>query len=356
MSNPVSAISGGASVLGGISGSKASKSAANAQAQASQQSTEATIAEQRRQYDQNRADLAPGRALYGGASNKLAEYLGIDTGQGQNVTNAQSEYDAAMAALTNAQSSGRSDISPTGYNNSIGGLSPSGWSYPGKYGIATSVYAKNGLPTGSGTNNVDLSQYQQRVDAARNALTSAQNTPTSHSSNFGSLLNPFTQNDLNNDPVYQSGLQFGLDNGNNAIESRARASGSSDSGSVLKELARFGNDYGSTKANDAYNRFNTTKQQNYGFLSGAAGLGSGSTNATVQAGQNASGNISNAILANGSNVGNARSAGIVGSNNAWSNALGGLANQNWFSQQNSRTPSIVDQYNGGYGTPSWMNG
>jgi hypothetical protein len=295
MSNPVSAISGGVSLIGGISGSNASKSAAKAQAQASQQSTEATIDEQRRQYDQNRADLAPGRALYGGASNKLSEYLGIDTGQGQNVTNAQSEYDAALAALTKAQSSAGGGNS--GYVNRLN------WSPNlSNFSTGSSMYMQNRKPA-------DLTPYQQRLDAAKSALTSAQNTPTTHSSDFGSLLNPFTQSDLNNDTVYQSGLQFGLDNGNNAIESRARASGSSDSGSVLKELARFGNDYGSTKANDSYNRFNTTKQQNYGFLSGAAGLGSG----------------------------NARSAGIVGSNNAWSNALGGLANQNWFSPQDTTT-------------------
>jgi hypothetical protein len=321
MSDPVSAITGGASILGGVMGDNASSDAANAQAQASQQSTAASIAEQHRQYDQNRADLTPGRALYGSATNRLAEYLGLDTGQGQNVTNAQSEYDAALAALTKAQSN--SGGSNSAYvNNPIWTPSLADWT------SGSRIPNKNG-------NSANLTPYQQRLDAAKAALTTAQNTPTSHSSNFGSLLNQFTQNDLNNDPVYQSGLQFGLNNGNNAIEARARASGSSDSGSVLKELARFGNDYGSTKANDSYNRFNTTKQQNYNFLSGASGLGSGSTNATVQAGQNASGNISSAILANGQNVGNARSAGIVGSNNAWSNALGGLANQNWFSPQNS---------------------
>ena len=300
-----SIIGAGASIIGGAMGDSAASDAAAAQ----QASAAAATAEQRREYDQTRQDLAPGRALYTGATGKLANLLGIDTGQGQNVTNAQAEYDAALAALTKAQSQGGT----TTGGHLYGGAAPGG------------IYQAylNNQPTNSSA--PDLTTYQQRLDAAKSALDQAKNSPTAHSSDFGSLLNNFTLNDLNNDPVYQSGLQFGLNQGTGAIDARARASGSSDSGSVLKELTRYANDYGSTKANDAYNRFNTNRQTNYNFLSGAAGLGQNSTNATVAAGQNMANNVSNNILG----AGNARSAGIIGGANSWSNALSGLANQNW---------------------------
>ena len=57
------------SVIGGISSSNASKSAANAQ----KQSTDATIAEQRRQYDQTRTDQMPWMDAGKGALNRLQD-------------------------------------------------------------------------------------------------------------------------------------------------------------------------------------------------------------------------------------------------------------------------------------------
>lgn len=307
------AVGVGASVIGGISGDNAASDAANAQTQASEQATAATIAEQRREYDLNRSDLTPGRNLYTGASNALGNYLGLSmpNSGGSNGANGGAPLSFAQ---WQAQQPMRQQ-QPLIQNNSALGLNNR---FFGNLG----AFAKQGNQTrnvSTGTQN----GYQNYLNSLNTGQT------TQNTANFGEGLRHFDQNALNNDVVYQNGLNFGLDQGAGAIDARARASGSSDSGSVLKDLVRFANDYGSTKANDSYNRFNTTKQQDYGFLSGAAGLGQNSANATVQSGQNASNNISNALLANGNNVGNARSAGIVGGANAWSNALGGIANQNW---------------------------
>lgn len=64
MGFPVAAaIAGGASVLGGLFGKSASKKASDAQTQSAAQA----IAEQRRQYDQTRADFAPWREAGGAA-------------------------------------------------------------------------------------------------------------------------------------------------------------------------------------------------------------------------------------------------------------------------------------------------
>lgn len=213
-----------ASVIGGAMGDDAASTAADAQVQSSQLSN----AELARQYNQNRADLAPYREAGTSSLNKIATLLGLKTGNASD-------------------------------------------------------------------------------------------------SSYGALTKKFSQDDLNNDVVYQNGLKFGLDTGTNAIENRARASGSSDSGSVLKALLQYGNDYGTTKANDAYNRDTNYKSSLYNMLSGTAGTGQTATNTGVTAGNS----LARATASNINDAGNARSAGIIGGANAWSKAAGQIGNLDW---------------------------
>lgn len=214
-------IIGGAALASGLLGADAASSAANAQ----QQSSQAALAEQARQYDQTRADNAPFLNTGVAANGRLKQLLGLDTG-----------YSGADS---------------------------------------------------------------------------------------GSLLNRFSTNDLNNDPVYQNGLQFGLDQGTGAINARALAGGNYDSGATLKALSRYGNDYGTTKANDAYNRFNTDQSNIYNRLAGVSGTGQTAVNNVTAAGTNAANNISGLLTGEG----NSTAAGIVGGANAWGGALqNGLTN------------------------------
>lgn len=150
-------------------------------------------------------------------------------------------------------------------------------------------------------------------------------------SGYGSLTNKFTSQDLANDPVYNSGLQFGLDQGTGAINQRALQSGSYDSGATLKALSNYANDYGSTKANDAYNRFNTDQSNVYNRLAGISGAGQTATNQVQAAGTNMANQVSNSLT----DQGNARSAGIIGGANAWGNTASGLNGiyQNYNSNQ-----------------------
>jgi len=139
----------------------------------------------------------------------------------------------------------------------------------------------------------------------------------------GSLLKRFGASDLNADPVYQNGLDFGLQEGTKGINARAMSSGMYDSGATLKALTRFGNDYGTTKAEGAYNRFNNDQGNVFNRLSGISGTGQTATNTISSAGQNSSNNISNLMTGQG----NASAAGIVGGANAWGGALGNIGNQ-----------------------------
>lgn len=177
------------------------------------------------------------------------------------------------------------DVPKPTYEQEYDKLRDAHWKYFGK------DYARNSDVAGQRViaqenYNKALAEWQKGFDAWK-----AQQG--GKDSKFGSLLKSFTEQDLNNDVVYNTGLKFGLDTGTNAIEARARASGSSDSGSVLKELARFGNDYGTTKAADAQGRFMNDKTFNYNALSGQAGRGVGAVGTGLGVSMNTANNIGN---------------------------------------------------------------
>lgn len=150
------------------------------------------------------------------------------------------------------------------------------------------------------------------------------------------LLRTFNSTDLANDPVYNSGLQFGMDEGTKALERHAAATGSYDSGAGAKAIARFANDYGSTKAADSRSRFVEDQNNAFGKLSSIAGMGQGSTNVGVSAGANNASNISSLI----SGQGNANAASSI----AAGNAVAGGANSvgNYYQQQ-----QLLQQLSGG---------
>lgn len=159
------------------------------------------------------------------------------------------------------------------------------------------------------TTREDNKPFRDTGLAANNKLTELMNS--------GAFDRRFSQADLNADPVYQNGLQFGLDQGVQGINRQAAANGSFLSGATLKALARFGNDYGSTKANESYNRFNNDNATQYNRYAGLSGAGQQATNQISAAGQNAANNISQSQMA----AGNARASGYVGQANALTGAL-----------------------------------
>lgn len=173
----------------------------------------------------------------------------------------------------------------------------------------------------------------------------------------GSLTRRFSASDLQADPVYQSGLQFGLDRGTAGINARAIAGGNYDSGATLKALTQFGNDYGSTKAADSYSRYIGDQSNIYNRLAGVSGAGQTATNAVNAAGSNAANQIT-AAGANSSNnignlitgAGNAAAAGIVGGANAWGGALGGANNAINSYQNNQNFQQLMARY------PTYGNG
>jgi hypothetical protein len=176
------------------------------------------------------------------------------------------------------------------------------------------------------------------------------------SSDYGSLTRKFGANDLANDTVYNSGLQFGLDEGTKGINNQAAASGNLLSGATLKALTRYGNDYATTKAGDAYNRYNNDNTNIYNRLAGITGTGQsalgqiGSAGSTMgsqlgSANANYGNNISNTALG----LGNARAASGIAAGNAISGGISGAVNGY---NQNQLMSRLFPNSGGGY-KASW---
>jgi hypothetical protein len=151
----------------------------------------------------------------------------------------------------------------------------------------------------------------------------------------GSLLRPFTGADLANEPGYQ----FGLSEGEKAIDRAAAANGRFDSGATLKALSRYGNDYAGTKFNEAFGRDQANKNMTYNFLSGQSNLGQNSAVMTGNAGAAAAGAQGQYLT----NAGDAQAAGYIGG----ANALTGGVNSYLNYQNNSKALDYLRNRNSG---------
>jgi hypothetical protein len=126
----------------------------------------------------------------------------------------------------------------------------------------------------------------------------------------------------------EPGYQFGLDSGRNALEGSAAARGGLYSGNALKALTRYGNDYATTKYNDAFNRAHTTFGNKWNRNAGLAGIGQTANQQSQAAGQNFA-NQSSGIL---TGMGNAQGASQLAQGSIWGNAFGQVAGRignNW---------------------------
>ncbi len=308
----VAAAAVGGSVVTGMMGSNAANKASQAQVDTTRQG----IAEQSRQYDQTRADNAPFMQTGTAANRRLGQLLGISSGVNEN----DPRYTAIRDSLTAAEDK----------------------AHQGQYGM--SIFdARSGLSAPGAR-----SQFDDRIKQQANQQYLQQyGNQDEGTPGYGSLTSKFSAADLEADPVYQSGLKFGLDRGTEGINARATAGGMYDSGATLKALTQFGNDYGSTKANESFNRFNVSNDSIYNKLAGVSGAGQQATGQVNAAGANMANNVSNSL----EGAGNARAAGIVGGANAWGGAAGGVNNAMNTYQSNQTLQALLKR-NGGGGSPT----
>jgi len=157
---------------------------------------------------------------------------------------------------------------------------------------------------------------------------------------YGSLTKRFTGADVATDPGYQFGLKTGLDSAQNS----AAAKGGLYSGATLKALTQYGNDYATTKFDDAYNRYNQDQATLYNRLAGISGTGQTATQQVDQAGMNYAQQAGNNLIG----AGNARGASDIGTANAIGNGINGAGA--WWLRSQQPNLNAGNSYAGANGT------
>lgn len=128
---------------------------------------------------------------------------------------------------------------------------------------------------------------------------------------YGSLTKGFTQADyLNNQ---SSGYGFQLQQGTQALMNAAGAGSGSMSGSALKDLVSYNQEYAKTGYNDAFNRYQTQQNNVFNRLSSLATLGQNAASNTGAQGTQLASTQASATQ----NAGAAQAAGQLGAANAY---------------------------------------
>ncbi len=296
-------IGAAASVIGSSMQSDAAGDAASAQSQ----SSAAAIAEQQRQYDQNRTDLAPYRTAGASAVTRLAALLGLDP--------------------------------------AAGGFNPGSYVPPGAQDLTGWAQARGyNLPENRDwdsreQNNLYDAGYRQYLEDYQKAHP----TDTSPASGFGDLNKKFTMSDFENDPVIQKSFEFGISEGEKAVQRMFGARGMSRSGAAVKAALRYANDYTGTQAGASRDRFVQDQTNLYNRLAGVSGTGQTAAQNTASLGTNIAGNIADITVGEG----NARGAASIARGNAMAGGFAGVGNaaNNYFTldrilnRNNNRAPS-----------------
>lgn len=346
--------SAGASLAGGLVANQGAQSQADAALQASQQA----IAEQRRQYDLSRSDLAPWRMVGTEAINRLGYLLGLGSPTGAGApkyasggTNAYADYLGGVGGSGDRTGSdvrfgGGTGPDITAY--SLDGTQPDFW--------ATTPFADAGLNQGFGDQRtpntavdwIPKTSYQSMILAARNenkhnnGQGTGGGTPVNAYANvggdFGSLMRDFTPQDFlsNADPGYG----FRMAEGEKALERSAAARGGLVSGRTGKELLRYGQDFASNEYSKAFDRYNLNRTTKYNFLAGPAGLGQTAAQQTAQLGMGYANNYADLLTGGMTSAAAARAAGNQALTAGITGAVQGPLNWYLLSQLQRQQPRV----------------
>lgn len=290
-----------------IAGAVISAYMANKASKAGQAGAQAGVDAQERMYEQMRTDLAPWAASGQVSLAELMERMGLATPQsrvGKRPTREQ----------FTTQTQGRGGEAASWFNPN-----PSA-----------------GAPAGS---NFDQAGYDQAMQDYNQQVAAAGSNPT----NFGSLMQPFTEEQFKESPAYEFNLEQGLE----AIrKGAARNQGTTYAPQTLRDLGRYAqgtaaNEWGTERA-----AYDADRDRQYGMLSGISEAGRGAASQTGLVGA-ATGRGVAEFYAGGAN---ARAAGYVGVGNAINEGIGGAYNQ-YLQQQiiNNQQPTYSGRSSRNFG-------
>jgi hypothetical protein len=178
----------------------------------------------------------------------------------------------------------------------------------------------------------DMAPYRQAGYSALGTL--QQNMPA--------YTSAFTTNDFQQDPGYQ----FDLQQGQQAIQRSAAASGGLVSGQGLTALNNYSQNMASNEFQNAYNRYTNNQNNAYNKYASIAGLGQTANTSTGQAAM-ATGQ---GLASTATGAANAQAAGYVGGANAISSGISSGINsyQNYQTGQTLSNLLAQNQGAGGY--------
>lgn len=345
----------GSAVIGGVVSSRAAKGAAQTQ----QQATEAGIAEEQRQFDLNRQDMAPyreaGLAVLPQLISGLAPAGGYPrTASSTTPSGGSFRPTATPSASTNPALASFLVDGRGGRNGIYGGsIDPA----TGQVNVHTpgtsntdpelSRLATEYLRTGQGAlQGTAWSRFAQSIDGLRSkgyqyqpgaderervgppdagesgargeSVPQQGAAPSGAGAPPGDFNRDFTLADFTADPGYQ----FRVEQGNKGIERAASVSGRTRAPATAMALARYNSGLANQEFNDSYTRWNADRDRRFNRLSALAGTGQTATTNTAQLGSASAGRISDLYTQGG----NARAAGQIGVANAVNNGITSLSN------------------------------
>lgn len=174
--------------------------------------------------------------------------------------------------------------------------------------------AQSAADTAAGATQASIDEQRRQYDQTRADMAPWRDAGSQALGQLQTDINkPVTAADVMSDPGYQ----FGMQQGQQALDRKIAAMGGRVSGAALKQAARFGTDYASSGYNAAYQR----SQDRLNRLAALAGIGQTATNASAQAGQAST----NAITALRMDNANTQGAAGMAQSNIWGNAGNQLA-------------------------------
>lgn len=294
-------------IVGGLFGSEAASTQADAASQAA--ATSAAAADkatqlQREMWLAQQSAYAPYRSVGETSLNTLAGLMGV--------TPYASEPEKQYLGMSRDQL--RAALLPQ-YTTTVTTPSYAGQELEAGLGPTFSkLRTKQGGTTQS---RIDEAALNARIDQI---LKQQQDYATAQkigkSSDYGSMLRPFSMADYEADPGYA----FRLSEGMKALEQGAAARGGLLSGNMLKGAQRYGQGLASEEYQNAYNRYQQQQGNKFNRLASLAGIGQSAVGALGQAGQNYASNVGNIGMSSGANQANA----LLAAGQSRASSLGGI--------------------------------
>jgi hypothetical protein len=212
--------------------------------------------------------------------------------------------------------------------------------------LITSNSVKGAAATQSQATDKALSETARQYDQTRQDYTPYREAGAKALGQYATENDtPLDVSRLQMDPGYQ----FGLTQGQQAIDRKTAAAGGRISGAVLKEAAQYGTDYATSGYSAAYGRVKQTRDDRLARLAALAGIGQVSTDNLSAAGSKSTASTNALVLAAGNNSGSAQLA----QGNIWGNAtnqIAALYGRKGGSGYTSNGNGIDTGFGSGYGT------